>query len=57
MEIEEIVRRGEYKVEIDSWGGCHFDPPSDEDGDKLSLSPDFMQEIEAARADVLGRTA
>jgi len=50
MNVAQTVSRGEYIVDIDDYGGCHFNWPTDKgDVPPLSLSPHFMREIEEAR--------
>lgn len=54
MTIKQKVELGDIKVEIDNWGGCHFHLPEDmHNEDILSLDPDFMDDVEKARREVI----
>lgn len=53
-DVVERVGGDDHYVEIDSWGGCHFHAPDGEEF-PLSFSPIIMEQVEAARKEVLQR--
>lgn len=54
-DIIKTVSSGPCTAEIDEWGGLHLGWSAGDlpDGGPLSLSPEFVKRIEAAREEVL----
>lgn len=52
MPIVKTLEFGDHKVEIDEWGGVHFDYPEDHDS-PLSYTPQTMKRIFEAREEVI----